>query len=848
MRPYFQSSIGELEDLFRSSKNDLNVLWALYEELQFRSTARALSLRAKVKEAFISADSKRFGHKIAVEEHIPHQSLSVDSVQLKNPEPQSVNENLSDGGSLHSASSKDSPRTDVYSEDTVLLSQNMIQEDGSIIFDGMFGTIADGIKTSSSAENIDPRSLLQKLLAYIEEQAKQIDPHAYRLAAIRGFIRHPHEISGLPNVDFDIKVEGDHVWLRVARIKAVLPPPLPEECKRMFLVSDDPDGPPPQLDEAAFQRWLNDAARTKTSEERTYIENSGRLRFANELERHITLWKSWADGERPRRKTITLYSELFALKRQLEADETTKAQELVWGIGVSTWNLKATGDSIQYEYPLLTQAVEISIDDKTMAIEIRPRETDTRMEMDAFIACQVPGAAGVEKTGREHLRKTKERPVTPFDPSSYVDVLRLVAGNLESKGSYRELLAKREIVPPPGEHLIVSDNWVIFSRPRLNNFLLDDLKRLQEKLASGCSIPEGPLALVTAPSDIHVEYEPLRFRGISSRGDSGSEKVEELFFPLPYNEEQITIVRCLERAPGITVQGPPGTGKTHTIANIICHYLATGRRVLVTSRGEPALQVLQSKIPEEVQPLTVALLASDREGMRQFQNSIRAIQHQVSQLNPGETRTAIANLQSSIDRAHTELTKIDRRVDEIAVVQLSEVEVDGERMRAQQIAELVVFGQDRYGWFDDELSLASEHAPPLSLDETRELREARRKLGLDLVYVTAQTPSADSLPPASKVGELHDLLTRIWRIEDEVSRGELASLKAYTDDILSAARDLIASIEEAEMLAAELETPNNAWSVALREKCRQSFLTPSVRPSNPCFTTLTRSLRREPNF
>ena len=33
--------------------------------------------------------------------------------------------------------------------------------------------------------------------------------------------------------------------------------------------------------------------------------------------------------------------------------------------------------------------------------------------------------------------------------------------------------------------------------------------------------------------------------------------------------------------------GPPGTGKSHTIANVICHYLAKGRRVLVTSKGEP---------------------------------------------------------------------------------------------------------------------------------------------------------------------------------------------------------------------------------------------------------------------
>src|SRR5439155_22812332 len=128
---------------------------------------------------------------------------------------------------------------------------------------------------------------------------------------------------------------------------------------------------------------------------------------------------------------------------------------------------------------------------------------------------------------------------------------------------------------------------------------------------------------------------------------------------------------------GVTVQGPPGTGKTHTIANIVCHYLAKGRRVLVTSRGEPALEVLQEKIPEEVRPLTVALLTSDREGLRQFQAAIEAIQHRVSQLNPALCKQEIETLKQSIDRAHAELAKIDRRVHEIALAQLGDVEVDG---------------------------------------------------------------------------------------------------------------------------------------------------------------------------
>jgi KaiC/GvpD/RAD55 family RecA-like ATPase len=116
-----------------------------------------------------------------------------------------------------------------------------------------------------------------------------------------------------------------------------------------------------------------------------------------------------------------------------------------------------------------------------------------------------------------------------------------------------------------------------------------------------------------------------------------------LYLPLRYNDEQVTIVQRLKRAAGVTVQGPPGTGKTHTIANIICHHLASGLRVLVTSRGEAALSVLQTKIPEEVRALTTALLTSDREGVRQFQASIEAIQHRVSQLNPELTRQEISS-------------------------------------------------------------------------------------------------------------------------------------------------------------------------------------------------------------
>jgi len=100
--------------------------------------------------------------------------------------------------------------------------------------------------------------------------------------------------------------------------------------------------------------------------------------------------------------------------------------------------------------------------------------------------------------------------------------------------------------------------------------------------------------------------------------------------------------------------------------------------------------------------------------VRQFQTAIEAIQHQVSQLNPEITKREIVTTTSAIDRAHSELIDLDRRVDEIAAAQLADINVDGVLMRAQKLAQLVVGGATWHSWFDDEVSLEPEHAPPLT--------------------------------------------------------------------------------------------------------------------------------------
>ena len=173
-----------------------------------------------------------------------------------------------------------------------------------------------------------------------------------------------------------------------------------------------------------MQAGLADAVTDKPPEELAELERKKREASEQVLARYTLLWEEWAEKERPRRQAIDLYGELFALKHQLEAEETANPTELVWGVGLASWQMSWTGmtSGVDFEYPLLTQQMEVGLDEVTMALYLRPRATDTRYEGDAFAGAQVQGAAEVERAVRLQLEQNQEQPVTPFDAGTYPEL------------------------------------------------------------------------------------------------------------------------------------------------------------------------------------------------------------------------------------------------------------------------------------------------------------------------------------------------------------------------------------------------------------------------------------------
>lgn len=72
-----------------------------------------------------------------------------------------------------------------------------------------------------------------------------------------------------------------------------------------------------------------------------------------------------------------------------------------------------------------------------------------------------------------------------------------------------------------------------------------------------------------------------------------------LFTPLPADSSQLAAVVASSGGCDFVLDGPPGTGKSQTIANMIAHNLALGRRVLFVAEKMAALDVVYRRLEEK---------------------------------------------------------------------------------------------------------------------------------------------------------------------------------------------------------------------------------------------------------
>lgn len=648
--------------------------------------------------------------------------------------------------------------------------------------------------------------LVLDLLNYIEQVEKLKTKPAFSVPS-EFFVAYQHDLKGLPGLQLNLQVDGDDVWLRLPRLQEIAPPEPDDQLRPWVILSKSPDKTPELKSELVVLEGRREVGRER-------IDSHPELRdlFAWYVE---YMWEPWALAERPRRKTISRYNQLFSLQQAISSEGAETPLELAWGIGYAVW--KKDGFGIPVKYPLLVQICEVALNEKTLDLEVRPRDIEPKLDADCYAEMELPGVRQLEAYWRSALASGANR-VNPFEPSTYEGTLKAAVGHLDPSGGYE--VRTDDVTPPtPSDRLLITNTWVLFGRKRSGDIFLEDIRRLKKKVEEAQALPSVIRAFVER-GDAEVRVRPEQaFRGLAT--SDGGVGAMELYFPMAYNDEQVSIVQKLHANDGVVVQGPPGTGKTHTIANVISHYLAQGKRVLVTAKGESALAVLQEKLPERIRPLCVALLSDERDGMKQFEHSIQTIASSVASINPTRAAANIAAAEEKLNQLHAKISHVDRTVAAYAAKHMSNYPFQGKDMSPEEMAKLVLQQADEHEWFDDEPPDTPASGLPFNDDDINALRRSRMRVGKDIVYLGRTLPAPDSFPAWADLLGGHRDLIRARSIDNSVTQGSVLALIDARLETFEKGQALANFLDERLALKAKLAGARQPWLETLAKRIAQ---------------------------
>jgi len=652
----------------------------------------------------------------------------------------------------------------------------------------------------------------------------------YRSRAHSSLVYFEHELRDREGILLNLQQADGPTWLKIHRLAPHDPPPPGGNIMDWLDVSRDPKVPPKITEVRLVTMPRTDANRlvecgivdradvmVPPSNDPQMADVRLRLDRQPELKELVAqytgdTWPAWAEKELIRRETIAIYNKFFEVYQTIENAGAESPTEVLVAVGVVLWRV----DDKRVQHPLIELPVEIQLDQDSHAILVRPRDIEPQVYLKPFAELNNPFVEPVRQFANAYFESFGRAndntiggalEVSPFDPTTFAPVLRNAVGRLSERGRYypddRANPASREL-PELTETLTITDTWAVYARPRSGNYLTRDVERLTKAadVLDDNSFP--PIARkLNADPDTEPNYVPPieRPRGENGgRPTAATDACNHAFFPKPYNDAQLKIVRDLEEKDGLVVQGPPGTGKTHTIANIICHYLAKGRRVLVVSKGEPALEVLRQQIPQGIREMAMSFLTKQREGVGQ----LKAAAERILSVARND-REYWASLEQGADREwrnadqlRQEIDDLDAQITDLARRQLDEFvprEIAGQPpLRPEDAAKRGAEEDELYAWLDDRLGYAPESVPQFSDADIDAVRAARCRLGNDLAYAWSELPDPQDLPDAETLAHLHEGVLRACMLRE----------RARTDGILLINPQLPNALARIEALLADL--------------------------------------------
>lgn len=474
----------------------------------------------------------------------------------------------------------------------------------------------------------------------------------------------------------------------------------------------------------------------------------------------------WECLHREEQDADQLFKALHKIRQELERD--TEPMELL----VADYVVRDKDRSV--EHPILVKPVVLTYDDRDGSMVLSDTDQPTRLQ-----ASLLADVEGLELTGLQDIEAEVGAPdFHPLDPSR---ARELVKRFITHATPYSQFIGAAEgsVGGENGAPIIDSRTilWaeaapmIIFRRRQEGLSAL--ARAIEESLVSLDQVPDHLLHLVGAKTqrEVFSDEEPT----LEQRLARANGQDRDIFLSKEANAEQLDIAREIGRHSAVVVQGPPGTGKTHTIANLMGHFLAEGKTVLVTSEKDKALAVLREKIDPALRSLCVSLVGHDPGGVRRSVDEIADRSTSgASQYNRDRIRSLAAEREEvleSLDHCRHQMMEALRR-------EYTPLTVDGEPVMPMDAAKMVMEGQELLDRFPFEPG--ADEAFPFDQAMLQELYSLNHRLTDEVKAQGAQgIPDPAELMDAAEVQEHLDAVDH-GRTQLERALGGSSVEAAYT--------------------------------------------------------------------
>ena len=522
--------------------------------------------------------------------------------------------------------------------------------------------------------------------------------------------------------------------------------------------------------------WHEDADEPETIEQTECLEDHSEVE--QEWDSYVKdKWLPWTRKRDAWKRVHKIYSALSAIRNeQLRLGEE---YELVLGLGLLTWQTP-DGQRVHRHLIVADALLEFEADLPKFTVRPHTEGANLRAELDMLDDHQPPDA---EQTATEGLAAAQDNPWQSCVEDVIQTLVLLINSSDDEALPMNAHAAEQEYAP------------ALILRKRSTSRLIETLGQIEAQIENGEAIPSELAKLAEIPlDDVSGQgNEPGDTNAASTNATFGS----EVFFPKPYNDEQLRIVEKMQAAKGVLVQGPPGTGKSHTIANLICHLLATGQRILITAKKPRALQVLQGLLPEKLRPLCINLLSSGFREHDALEANVEGILHQMENWRKDDAEQERKENEARLRTLRKRKREVNRRLLAIRESERYPQHIaEGTYLgTASKIAEKVNDEREKYGWFTD--SVPEEISCRVSPDELQSLLTELRRFTPEMREELNRGLPKD-LPSPENFANLVRNEARATQEEqsmvDEVDE-QLANLLATNDPSIEVIRNAFSSFQ-----------------------------------------------------